>query len=260
MDGRLSSLLSLQPSLVFHLEWWRVFTFPLATDSIEGTILFLFTFFIFAPKLEEIFRSWLYPLILFLIVFLQGAILTLLLWNCIITITGMEGLSFFVLTVFTLINIKKKLVIFNKYFIRTFMFSLGMFFLWFTLLFFHSVAIGDYRLIFEGVYSCVFGISTGLVFYLQIRYTKSIKPQEQPTSREPNHDIPKREELSYAVMANNELRRFNKNLREELAKDEGSPQYSEDKLNEILDKINENGKESLSPSERKFLDDYSNLL
>ncbi|MFC2132113.1 hypothetical protein ACFLSQ_11830, partial [Bacteroidota bacterium] len=244
MDGRLSSLLSLQPSLVFHLEWWRIFTFPLATDSLEGTILFLFTFFIFAPKLEEIFRSWLYPLILFLFVFLQGAILTLLLWNTDIVITGMEGLSFFVLTLFTLINIKKKLVILHKFFIRTSVFSSGMFFLWFTLLFFHSVASEDYRLIFEGVYSCIFGMSSGFIYYLQNRYTKSIKPQEQPISRESNHDTPTPEELSYAVMANNELRRFNKNLREELAKDEGSPQYPEDKLNELLDKITENGKES----------------
>ena len=36
--------------------------------------------------------------------------------------------------------------------------------------------------------------------------------------------------------------------------------YTEDRLNEILDKINERGKESLSPEELRYLRDYSRKL
>lgn len=261
MGGKLSDLFALNPQLIFSkLEWWRIFTYPLANDSIESTILFLFTFFIFAPKLEEIYQQWLYPFIIVLLINIQGIILTFLLWNSNMVISGMEGLSFFVLTLFTLINIKKRLILVNRFYMHTGLFTLGMVSVWAVMLFIHGVFLESYSHVFEGIYSATFGLSVGFTAYLQMRYTKNLKPNKLHYPNE-TPEIPKPEDLSLALIANQEIRRFNQRLQEEFGGLSEPPfQFSEDKLNEILDKANEKGFDSLSNDEKKYLNEYSKQL
>ena len=50
---RLNEYFILKPELVVDkLELWRIFTFPLACNTIEGTLLFAFTFYIIGYKIE----------------------------------------------------------------------------------------------------------------------------------------------------------------------------------------------------------------
>lgn len=260
--SRLSYLLSLNSAMVYNdLQWWRLITYPLATDSIESTALFLFAFFIFAPKIETLFSSWFFPLVLLIIIFLQGALFTLLLHYSYIVFTGMEGISFFILTVFALANIKKKLVIMNKVFLRTGLFIFGLITIWFVLLFVHSVVIADYKIFFEGMYSGIFGLTSGIIIYLQIRYTKRILPFEKHGNHSTDRIFYSNDkELSMAVIANNEIRKFNENLRDELVYGNNQFNYTEEKLNEILDKISAKGKDSLTYNEQKFLEDFSKQI
>jgi membrane associated rhomboid family serine protease len=261
MGGKLTYLFALNPELIFKkLEWWRIFTYPLANDSIESTMLFLFTFFIFAPKLEDIYQQLLYPFIIILFVNIQGIVLAFLLWNSNIVITGMEGLSFFVLTLFTLINIKQRLILFNRFYMHTGLFTLGIVSIWFIMLFMNGVLFESHTRFFEGIYSAVFGLSVGFTAYLQMRYTKNLRPARIRESYE-NKEVPNPEDLSLSLIANQELRRFNKGLQDEFSRlDEAHLQFSEDRLNEILDKVHTNGFDSLSNNEKKYLDDYSKQL
>ncbi len=268
MGGRLSALFELKPTLVIeNSQYWRLFTFPLAYDTFEGIILFIITFFIFAPKLEDIFQNWLYPLILSLVVFSQGTLLTLIYWKSDIMLHGMVGISFFVLTIFSLINIKKRLVIFQRVYLHTVAFSLIITLTWFALIFIHSAMIKSYSLITEGIFSAIFGMTSGLIIFLQSKYTKNLIHLNKVNSRERDDlKVPSPEELSMAIIANNELRKVNKQLNEDLVstniKKEIIPDLisSEERLNKILDKINEKGNESLTSSEKKFLEDYSKEL
>lgn len=264
MGGRLSSLFVLKPTLVIeNSQYWRLFTFPLAYDSIEGIIFFIITFFIFAPKLEDIFQNWLYPLILSLIIFSQGTLLTLIYWKSDTMLHGLVGVSFFVLTIFSFVNIKKRLVIFQKYYIHTITFTVIIAVTWFLLVFVHSAILKSYSLITEGIYSAIFGLSSGFIVFLQSKYTKNIIHNNKGNVKKKGDLlVPSPEELSLAVIANNELKKVNKQLNEDLiANVEQESTFDilsqEEKLNQILDKINEKGKDFLTPEEKQFLDDYS---
>jgi len=119
----------------------------------------------------------------------------------------------------------------------------------------------NYKIVFEGLYSAIYGCSAGLVAYLHIRYTKVINPKinseyyKAKRSREISDQI-----LSLAMIANKELKKVNNELRQRLGEDEPLVGTYEERLNDILDKINELGEESLDETERQFLDDYSKQI
>jgi hypothetical protein len=72
--------------------------------------------------------------------------------------------------------------------------------------------------------------------------------------------IPEPEEYSHAYASGAEQRRFRNSEIDDYPMYEPEIDLSEDRLNEILDKINELGKESLSPDELRFLKEYSKTL
>ena len=74
-------------------------------------------------------------------------------------------------------------------------------------------------------------------------------------------EIPNPEELKLATMSKLYSPHNFSSLKDEYDSIEFLPsELNEDRLNEILDKISEKGKNSLSIEEIKFLDDYSKLL
>jgi hypothetical protein len=260
---RLSPLFYLQPSSIAeNLELWRFFTFPLATNSIEGSILFIFTFFILAPKIELLFNRFLYLVILSIFILFQGSIFTILLWKTPIIIEGMESLSLFIITIFTLQHIKNKLVVLNKLYLPTFLFSLLIFLIWISILFVHALVSSNYLILLEGLYSSVYAISTGMITYLQINHQNKMKlTNEHHNHSKYDYDIlNNNKDESYALIENKKYKKHYENLNRELKVEDNKEHFNEQKLNEILDKIYSNGKNSLTENEKKFLDDYSTNL
>jgi len=256
---KFNSLLSLAPGKYFNnTEWWRLLTYPLALNTIEGIMLFIFVFLLFAPKLEEIYHTLLYPVVLLSVIIFQGLLFTNILWNSNLILSGMDGLTFFVLTLFTLLNLKGRLVVANKLFVHTSLFSLSLITLWFITLFFHSVWVENYQLIFKGLYSATFGCSIGFIAYLHIRFTRKISSKNASSAINTRHAEAIRKQIfSLAMIANEELKRVNEELMRNSEPIEQYPKPDEDRLNDILDKINDLGAESLTEEEKKFLDGYS---
>jgi membrane associated rhomboid family serine protease len=266
LDGWFNELFALNPSkMLINFEYWRLFTFPFAFSSTEALFLFLATFFLISENLEDILRQTLYPLLLMLLTVLQGVIMTLLFWNKDVNIAGMEGLSFFVLFFFVILNPKSKVQIFNFKAIPSIAIVLFIVFIWAIVkiqaLFFNSST--DVNI---SVASAIFGISTAIMTSLQIKIIQKNREKRLLKATE-NLKIPKPEELSYALYSGKKLFKYEQenkysspvtDFEESLLSD--NPDENEDKLNNILDKINAQGKNSLDYSELKFLEEYSNNI
>ncbi len=157
--GKLTLALALQPSLVLgRMEIWRLLTFPFVQSSPVSLMLFLTTFFIFAPKIEEILSKPFFAAMLFLITVVQGTALTLVFWKNTYTFSGMEGVSFFVATIFAYITKGKKTYIWLFKALRTSVFILMIFLLWGTSVLIHSLVLQNSTYLITGSLLALSGI------------------------------------------------------------------------------------------------------
>ena len=90
-DGLLKHYFVLNPKLIStHLELWRLITFPLTGNTIAGTFLFCFTFWLVSPKIEDLLQRGVYPVVIFLLILMQGIVTTLSFWLSSIQFAGAE--------------------------------------------------------------------------------------------------------------------------------------------------------------------------
>jgi len=254
VQGKISSVLALQPYLILEkMELWRLITFPFARGTVESTMLFLLVFYLYGPKLEEILNRTLFSLILILVTILQGTILTLVFWKSPAMLSGMEGISFFVMLLYTFFKKGKRVYIWLFKPVKTSVLTMIIFIGWGTALLSHSLLNDGYSILIKGVLSAFIGFTAAGVSFMQIRTTKNLI---KARLAERGLEIPKPEELTPALIEQNELRKYAQSLRDEPTY-YGQIKYTVDRLNEILDKIIAHGKESLSPEERRYLEGYS---
>lgn len=260
LNGAVDQLFVLQPIAVTDgMELWRLFTFVLSPGTLQGIVLFAVTFYFFAPRLEDNFVKHLFACIILLMIALQGTLSTLIFWKMPIEIKGMEGISFFVLTLFAAFNANKKIVIWRFPSVRAYVFVFLIAFGWGLLTGIHTLLAGHHILL-TAVSSALIGLSGGLFVYLQMVIIKNIKKRAYKENVQPAPEIPKPEELRMAIIKEKERR--------ERSAYEDGPYFdheydiplTEENLNLILDKITVYGKESLTVAEEKFLEDYAKKL
>lgn len=259
MDGALYSMFALDPTAaVRNMEVWRLLTFPFVPGSYEGIVIFAITFLSVGPKLEATVKGGLFWVVLALLVCLQGTLTTLIYVDTGFVFAGMEGLSFFMITLFMFLNINKKIVFTSKQPVRSIIFGImvGSFWLLATLV--HSMVASNEILLVNGT-NAAFGVVAGGLVFIQVKLLKKKHDSERQDLSQ--YEIPEPDQLSMALIAQNEKKKHNysKDFEENNAY-EFDGALSEDKLNEILDKITESGKESLSVDELRFLDEYSKNL
>jgi membrane associated rhomboid family serine protease len=266
----LPNLLSLQPKeIIQNLSLWKLVTFPLTPGSTEAFYLFVFTFYFIASKLEMLVDNIRFPIWLMILSLLQGCVLTLLFWNSNFVIGGLEGTSFFILTLYCLLKPKSQLKIMRSN-ISVIAFTVILIVIWAVYKFTFSIYFGSYTMI-PSLSSAVFGISVGLMVYLQVRFTKAPKKGYQQIDEKdlmsitPNELLATVKDKKKSGFLYNTEKLGHDNLDEFYESDKyyhlsENAEENEDRLNEILDKIGSTGRESLSPSENKFLEIYSKQL
>lgn len=265
-DGLINEYFALNPAkLLTDFEYWRLFTFPFAFSSGEALFLFLATFFFISENLEDILRQTLYPLLLMLLTVLQGIVMTLLYWRDDVNIAGMEGLSFFVIIFFLVLNPKSKIQIMDFKAIPSVLFALGIVFIW-SLVKIYNMFTAGFSNVDISMALAAFGIISAMMTSLQIKITQKNREKRLLKATE-ELKVPKAEELSYALFSGKNLRKYESEDPFEELGDEfepsllsDNPDENEETLNAILDKINSDGKESLEQSEIKFLEEYSHKI
>lgn len=267
LHGRLSEYFTLNPEkIVTQFEYWRLIAFPFAFSTNEAYIFFLIVFWFVSDNLEDILRQSLYPALLLLLTLLQGVSMTLIYWGENVNIAGMEGISFFVLAFFIILNPASKVQLFQLKPIPTILFSALIITAWTTVKLMHFI--GDDALQSTVPFSSAgMGILMGLLTSFQIKYIRR-KQRKKIIEKANELKIPKAEELSMAFMSKYQKKRYSEHSeddnRNEFENDHfelsDDPHENEHKLNEILDKINDKGADALSPSELEFLKKYSKTL
>ena len=260
LDNQLVKLLSLQPFLVIDkLELWRLITYPFAGSSLEGSLLFILALFFFGNKLEFVLQKTIYPVLLFLLVSLQGAVFTLLFWQKQFVFYGMEGIAIFILTLFSYMFYKNKLRIgfYRNYRIISTAILFSM--IWVASVLLHFFVVNDYSILVKNSFVLCFGFITGTMMFLQFRLVKKIRNMKDEKELR-NVELPKPEELSLALISQGEFKRFKQHLIEETPQFENDFPLNEDILNEILEKIHDKGKDSLTNDERYYLEEYSKRI
>ncbi len=257
-----NQFLSLIPERIFNnFEFWRLLTFPFAVPRLENILLFSFSFYFIAPKIELLFRGKLFPLLLGLLTILQGIILSLVFRDSSIVFSGGEGISFFMIFLFAALSFSTKSLPnwFKPGKIGGLSLLVGI--MWISILMFQNSAFGN-SVIISSASNAIFGIFFSIIIYFKIR-TDIIK-QRRLQTKEINDlipiIIPTPEELKYAMMGESRKKQFNSYEEDTYSKYSEKFNPDEDKLNEILDKILDYGKESLTISENKYLEDYSNSM
>ncbi len=257
LDGRLYDMFCLDPAAILDkFELWRAITYPFVGGRFEGAVLGVAVFLYIAPHLEELLKKGLFATLIFLMICLQGTALLLLFWNSGMKVSGIEGLGFFALTLFVMLKGNRSVDARAFGYVKVSLVAAILFLGWLAATAVRSI-IGGYEF-FDG--SAIFagvGIITGLFTYLQIRLAKLFKGKKEfvePEERSPAEDFTpalalKKEEKSYGLHSKEESRYYD------------NPEYlTEDRLNEILDKISEVGKDSLTGEELNFLKEYSKKL
>ncbi|MDX9790191.1 MAG: rhomboid family intramembrane serine protease [Candidatus Kapabacteria bacterium] len=265
-SNTLPDLLSLAPQEVIkNLSLWKLVSFPFAPGGLESVLLFALVFYFISPKLESYIEGLRYPLWLFLLTLLQGCILTLVFINSNVIIAGMDGMSFYVMIVYALLKSRDKIRFLNFPPMPVIAFSMLLGFLWFGMNLVNFSTSGNESLFFSAVGSSLFGITAGLIHYLQIRLSGLDSVKTGRIDNDQELKLPSPEELSMAHSTNIRARKIYNAVRQDYLDEENyllsdDMSENEDKLNEILDKISVSGEDSLNSFEKRFLHEYSKRL
>jgi hypothetical protein len=257
-DGLLSYYLILNPHLVVdEYQIWRIFTFTLIPSSFEGFVFFILAFYLISAKLEIIFRRSLYTVLMLLLISLQGTLLTIIFWKSDYAFCGMEGLSLFILSIFTLMNYNRRVSFGYLKTVQTFTLTGAIVLSWIFSVVVHYLFTMNINLIVQASTSFLFGLTLALIMFTQIRLVRNVRTHYDLQHHKPPIEIPTPEELSLALISQNELKKFNQTLQENSYPMDEDFEMDEERLNEILDKMNAYGKNSLNPDEIRYLVIYS---
>lgn len=238
-------------------EFWRLFLFPAAYSTVEGFLLFAVVFYFISPKLEEIVLSIAYPLWLFLLTFLQGGFMTILFWKSNTFFGGAEGISIFVLALFALLKPFDYIKIGAMPRVPNYILSSLILSSWLAMKFL-LVSNGTSESILPAIAVAGFGLGMAGLIFAQVKLIEHFRFRRLQKSHK-NLRMPKPEELSVAIMNSKNLKKYYSPEENEadgivLSND---PYENENILNDILDKINDEGKDSLTILEKRFLEEYS---
>jgi membrane associated rhomboid family serine protease len=260
-NGFVSGLIALNSSqIINHYEIWRLFTYIFAPGNIEATILVSFVFWFIGPKLEEGFNKSKFFLMVFLSIVFQGTIFTFLYLRNPGYFTGVESIALLMLSLYVFLELtsdKYKLSYRSFISIPT---AILVLIAWFSSVLIHSSIASDSGLT-ASIISGAFGVILGTVIFMQIKFAQYVFGKKNSMPR--HYPIPKPEELIETL---SERRRAHQKkmayFDEEMHNDDVSNEdyYTEERLNIILDKISDYGRESLTHEEELFLHEYSDKL
>lgn len=244
-------------------EFWRLFSYPLSYFSIESLALATVAFGIFSPKIEELHKSFMLPIMLLLLAVMHSTIFNWIFMFEDKAMSGSEGLSVFILSFFFLNNPRAKFKLIGLPLLSARNVILGIFTMWSMIIFYKSYNLNDPAAINSAVFGSL-GIMNALVLHAQIkivdRYRAKKIEKEHVFFEEEELTKIERDELSMALIASQQKRFNQKQEKEEVYSISDNAYENEELANQILDKISKSGYDSLNKNELKFLEDYSNNL
>lgn len=264
LDSRIGQFLGLNPQRVINdIEIWRIFTYPFVSLSIAEIILFTFAYLFIAPKIEYYIISKPILILSFVsLIPLQGILSTLLFARENIYLFGTEALSFAVITLYFLIFYR----IVSQYRDTPFRLLVQTALIVFFWIMAASLDAYVYQRpsLINSFGFALSGVTTGIIcFYFAKPIVKKIIETriEDYTAFQKKYFQQEENKIQNIHQSNIDVKEVQNFLTSNLLPDEDREfEMSEERLNQILDKINERGKDALSSEEIKFLECYSKYL
>ncbi len=263
--SQLRAALGHNPEAVLNGEFWRLLTFPLISDNLHHLILTAFSLYAVFPELERMLgtrRLYTYGVLMLLVV---GLLFTAM--GQYPGAAMQPGVFPFVLAA---------LVVFVYLFPTSEMSFFGIVSLpgWLaiSLLGGSAVLVDLIEMVIDpGLFGGflaidLFGLGAGIAFAVSAfnnsAPTRSTRHEREETRQQAAREYGQTEEeteedYSFAIRSLRRHERRAENLSQGIEEEET---FSEERLNEILDKISSRGESSLSPDERRFLRDYAERL
>jgi len=260
VDGRLSNFFELNPFMILeHNEFWRLFTFPLVYTDVSSYLVFLVSFIYFAPRLENLLSKQFFLSIFGVLIVLQGLFSLLAFWGNASAPNGMESISVFVLILSAFLDKDNTFSAFNRLFAGWVPAVIALSaWLIFKVSEFQILGIDNPSFV---VFAMLFGLLSSSFLYAKMYYNGKSRYIDETNFALDNYTEPvDPEDLSPALISYNEAKKFNQKNEDEPKHYDYEFQMDEDRLNVILEKINETGQESLTIWELKYLQDYSKNL
>jgi hypothetical protein len=263
--GALSSVFSLRPyEVIDTIQWWRIFTFPLATSSIESISLLLISMGLFAPALEVSLSTRWFSLSVLGLFALQGLLFTLTFGyiDDRAMLTGADSLSFFIMASYTFIIPHRSIQLWKDKEVHGLSLVIAITALAFFVSSFYAVRSTEHY--FNGALSSAFGVLGAIVLTAIVhRRLRAIRKQTAFADQdyyEYKHR-PQQENESELVETGAPSTSSTPRIPVQQQFTHTLPVESdEERMNRLLDKIFDEGQESLTSEERLFLDEYSRRI
>ena len=270
-DGLLLDFVAMHTTKFFsEIELWRILLFPFVSASLEGFIIFLFAFAFLSNDLEKFLGGKIYPTFIILITFLTGTATAIITYGQNISFSGLEGTSFFVITFFAILQ-KKNFIKKKNLYQRISVISIVS--LWIAIKLYIGIENGFTNVVPSYIMAGS-GVIIGFLLFFQINYLvkKRIK-QNKIKGFSQHYDA---NFVGYSIYNNPQFKKYIYNKIEESyllqikekikSKTDAALLFNteiltdEEKLDQVLDKINEVGKSNLTKEELEFLNYYSDKL
>lgn len=261
IDKTIISSLSLDiASIINHFEIWRIVSFAFVPHSLESALLFSFAFWVLGPLLEDRFKTDKFAALVIIFALLQGTVFSLIFWNSSHLIVGGDGLSLFVISLYMFSELTNKTSNFSLKSLKSLPFVLLITVVWFSSVIIHETFVPTFSFLVPMI-SGSFGIITAAFVFMQLKLALNFLKVNTSVSEHITQPQEQQILQSNSIMKTKPV--FHSEYNEEhddMSDYDSDSYYSEEKLNRILDKMNEYGKNSLTPDELLYLKEYSEYL
>lgn len=256
-----NSLLLNTATILQQHEFWRILTFPFSSPDGESFLLFVIAFGFFAPMLESVLTTRMFAASVTGL-FLTQAIVFLLAFSSVggqlPVLAGLDSLSFYVLALFTFILPNRSVRLWKHLEIRGLhlVLALSAAALLYVVCYATITKNIEY---FYGAIASAFGVLYAFVMTLFIHRTvRTLRKREAYYHISTISDEEKYEEEAELVSTTGS---GNPQRQPTVPLYTPKPHLSdEEMLNYLLDKIYEQGQDSLTVEERSFLEEYSRRM
>lgn len=260
LNGAIANFLVVDAEMLTNkMQLWRFATYPFIYGNIANAFIGFIALYYLAPQIKKQLNKGVFDFSFSFAIFFIGMILFMLNFNSPNTpVFGIEALSAFVLSLYALFNRQKDKRFFKSIRLNRTAFPIFILAGWSALYLLETGAMGfGNDLISPSPAMLGIGFLTGFLGYFILKN----ETKEFDLNRFQAYKIPERKDLEPTPALIDTYKSMEmqkpKTQEELISFSEEDPEQNEEILDDILDKINERGFESLTEEEREFLNIYA---
>jgi membrane associated rhomboid family serine protease len=247
-------------------EFWRLLSYIFVPANLQSALLPIAALYIFSTRLESVLNKNIYPVFFLLVVLLQSIVYTLVFWNTNNQLYGLEGIALYSTVLFVLLKPKEKVKFWVLPESTSLVYGMCVLALW-TFIKLVSLKNPEYT-VATFLYTFSFGTAAAVITYAQLNFIGKMlrrKVNIPPYPKITNIQKDTEEEQPVALASTSKLKKYSSIIKDDFDDEDyillsDDPEENEERLNRILDKMNDLGPKAISESERSFLRVYSKSL